>query len=190
VLTKDRRGKSRIQMETRRCLLRPFIAEDVEWLTDLIADPEVNYFIDDGVDSPVQARRFAEAIIDLDLNRRRFGYWAILDKETGAIHGWPALDKLRPWWGPSDEIAISYVLRRASWGQGLATEAAGQFVRRAFEDQWLDRIMAVIAVGNTASRRVLEKIGMRPWKARTRLAPKRFRYFRIDAPYALPQKGR
>jgi hypothetical protein len=35
------REKCRIQIDTPRCLLRRFIAEDLEWLTDLIADPEV-----------------------------------------------------------------------------------------------------------------------------------------------------
>jgi len=179
---KKRREKYRIQIDTPRCLLRRFVAEDVDWLTNLIADPEIDHFLDDRVDSPAQARRCAEAIIDLDLEHNQFGYWAIQDKETGAIHGWTALGKLRPYWGPGDEIAVSYVLRRASWGQGLATEAAGHLVRRAFEDHWLERIMAVVVVGNTASKRVLEKIGMRAVQSSEPLGPDRFQYFRIDAP--------
>jgi len=73
------------------------------------------HYIDDKVSSNHQAQRFAESMIDLDLDRLGFGSWAILDKETGMIHGWTGLAKLRPWWGPGDEIALSYVLRRASW---------------------------------------------------------------------------
>ena len=154
--------KYRIQIDTPRCLLRRFVAEDVEWLTDLIADPEVEICIGDNVRSRGKARKGAEAIVYLDLSGCQFGYWAIQDKETGVMHGWTLLGKLRPCWGLSDERGLSYVLRRASWGQGLATEAAGHLVRRAFEDQWLERIMAVVAAGNTASKRVLQKIGMRP----------------------------
>ena len=176
------REKCRIQIDTPRCLLRHLIAEDVDWLADLMADPEVNQFIDDSAESPAQARRYAKATIELDLDHYQFCYWAIQDKETGVIHGWTALGKLRPWWGPGDEIALSYVLRRASWGQGLATEAAGHLVRRAFEEKWLPRIMALIVVENTASRRVLEKIGMHAVESPDPLGPKRYQYFRIDAP--------
>ena len=155
----SRPGEYHVQIDTPRCLLRRLVAEDVEWLTDVIADPEVDCFMGDELSSREEARQHAEAMI-LSNPHREFGYWAIEDKETGVMHGWTALGKLRPRWGSSDEIALCYVLRRASWGQGLATEAAGQLVRRALEDRWLDRIMAVIAIGNTASKRVLEKIGM------------------------------
>ena len=54
--------------------------------------------------------------------RSRFGRWVIRDKSTGDFHGWVELSKLSPWSGPSDEIALSYVLRRTSWGRGIATD--------------------------------------------------------------------
>ena len=177
----NRPGKFHVQIDTPRCLLRRLIAEDVEWLTDLNVDPEVNRFIDDEVSSRDEAKYFAAVTIDSN-SSCEFGYWAIQDKETGVIHGWTALGKLRPRWGSRDEFAVSYVLRRASWGKGLATEAAGKLVRRALEDQWLDRIMGVIAVGNTASKRVLEKIGMHAVENPNPLGPKEFEYFLIDAP--------
>ena len=176
------RRKYRIHLETPRFLLRPLIADDAAWLTDLFVDPEVNRFLLDGALSPEQARRAAEAIISLDLMKCRFGHWAIQDKSTGLIHGWTELSKLRPWSGPSDEIALSYVLRRASWGQGIATEAAARLLQCALEAQRLDRVMAVIMAGNSASERVLEKLGMRFIKAARSADRKNLRYFRIDAP--------
>jgi RimJ/RimL family protein N-acetyltransferase len=104
------------------------------------------------------------------------------DKSTGAIHGWTELSKLRPWSGPSDEIALSYVLRRASWGQGIATEAAQRLLRCAFEVQRLDRVMAVIMAGNRPSEHVLEKLGMRFIEAARSADGKNLRYFRIELP--------
>jgi len=171
------RRKYRINLETSRFLLRPLIAADADWLADLFTDPEVNRFLLDGALSPDKARRFAEAIVSLDLMKCHFGHWAIQDKSTGAIHGWTELSKLRSWSGPSDEIALSYVLRRASSGQGIATEAAARLLRCAFEVQKLERVMAVVMAGNTPSERVLEKLGMRFIKADGAL-----RFFRIDAP--------
>ena len=173
------RRKYRIDLETSRLLLRPLILEDVDWLANLYTDPEVSRFLPDGACELEQARRTAEAVVSLDLMRCHFGIWAIQDKASGVIHGWTELSKLRPWSGPSDEIALSYVLRRASWGRGIATEAAGRLLRHAFETQQLERVMAVIMAGNTASKRVLEKLGMRFIEG---LDENNLQYFRIDAP--------
>jgi RimJ/RimL family protein N-acetyltransferase len=176
------RRKYRIDLETPRLLLRPLIAEDVDWLSTLFVDPEVNRFLQDGACPLEKARRTAEAVVFLDLKRCHFGLWAIQDKATGAIHGWTELSKLRPWSGPSDEIALSYVLGRAAWGRGIATEAAARLLRHAFEVLQLDRVMAVIMTGNTASRRVLEKLGMRPIQDEESAERKNLEYFHIDAP--------
>ena len=176
------RRKYRIDLETPRLLLRPLIPGDVDWLTDLFADPEVNQFLWDGASPPQQAKRTAQAIVSLDQMRCQFGYWAIQDKATGVVHGWTELSKLRPWSGPSDEIALSYVLRRASWRRGIATEAAGRLLQHAFEVHQLDRVMAVTMTGNTASKRVLEKLGMRVVENAEVAEGRNLQYFQIDAP--------
>ena len=176
------RQKYLIDLETPRLFLRPLIVEDVDWLTDLFTDPEVNHFLQEEACALEKARRTAEAVVYLDLKRCWFGCWAIQDKATGAVHGWTELSKLRPWSGPSDEIALSYVLRRASWGRGIATEAAGRLLRHSFEAQQLERVMAVIMAGNTASKRVLEKLGMHPIRDAESSTGTNFEYFQIDAP--------
>jgi RimJ/RimL family protein N-acetyltransferase len=175
------RRKYRIHLETPRLLLRPLIMEDQGWLAVLFADPEVNRFLLDSACTPKQASRFAEAVVSLDLMRHRFGLWAIEDKTTGIVHGWTELSKLRPWSGPSDEIALSYVLGVESWGRGIATEAAGRLLRHAFEVLGEDRLMAVIMADNAASRRVLEKLGMR--SIGNPVAPEmNLEYFQIGLP--------
>jgi RimJ/RimL family protein N-acetyltransferase len=176
------RRKYRIALESPRLVLRPLIVEDVDWLTDLFLDPEVTRFLWDNGDTPEKARRSAEAIVHLDLMHSQFGHWAIQDKSTGVVHGWTELSKLRPWSGPSDEIALSYVLRRTSWGRGIATEAAGRLLTHAFAVHDLDRVMAVIMSGNTASKRVLEKLGMCLVKSAKSASGRKLEYFRIDAP--------
>jgi RimJ/RimL family protein N-acetyltransferase len=176
------RRKYRIPLETPRLRLRPLIEEDVGWLADLFAGPDVNRYLWDEGSTVEQAKRNAEAVVSLDQHKFHFGHWAIQDKDSGAIHGWTELSKLRPWWGPSDEIALSYVLRPASWGRGIATEAAGRLLRHAFEANGLETVMAVTMAGNTASKRVLEKLGMRKVKTVNSVQGKKLQYFRIDAP--------
>jgi RimJ/RimL family protein N-acetyltransferase len=176
------RSKYRIDLETPRFLLRPFTNDDVAWLSDLLSDAQVCQFLWDGVSTPDQASSAAEALVTLDLWYCRLGHWAILDRVSGFIHGWTELGKLRPWAGSSDEIALSYVLRRSSWGQGIATEAAGRLLRYAFEVHHLERVMAVTMAGNQASQRVLEKLGMRSFENACSVDGRELLYFRIDAP--------
>ena len=176
------RRKYRIELDTPRFLLRPLILEDVDWLTHLFADPEVNRFLQNDASSLEHAKRTAEAVVSLDLKRCQFGNWAIQDKATGVVHGWTELSKLRPWSGPSDEIALSYVLSRASWGRGIATEAAGRLLQHAFAVHQLDRVMAVIMTANTASKRVLEKLGMRLIENPEPAVWENLQFFQIDAP--------
>ena len=56
---------------------------------------------------------------------------------------------------------LGYWIGVPFWGKGFATEAAGALVTFGFETLRLHRIYAHYFSGNTASQRVLEKIGMR-----------------------------
>ena len=177
------RRKYRIELETPRFTLRPLQAGDEEWLTPIWADPDVNRYLWEPDLTPRQAARGAEAMVRLDSYRHHFGVWAIQEKTGGLIHGWVELCKLEPWWGPNDEIALSYVLARTSWGRGIATEASARLLRHAFDtDDYLECVMAVVIGGHTASKRVLEKLGMRYVQSATAVEGKDLEFFRIDAP--------
>ena len=56
---------------------------------------------------------------------------------------------------------VWYKLLPTHWGQGLATEALTELLRFGFNERHLHRIEAGCAVDNSASIRVLEKVGMR-----------------------------
>jgi ribosomal-protein-alanine N-acetyltransferase len=55
---------------------------------------------------------------------------------------------------------VAFLLAKAYWGQGLATEAARGIVRYGFEELHLTRLICLIEQDNLASIRVAEKIGM------------------------------
>lgn len=56
---------------------------------------------------------------------------------------------------------IGYLIYRAHWGHGYASEAARRLVQHGFEDLDLIRIHAHHFAGNEASGRVLQRCGMR-----------------------------
>jgi len=59
------------------------------------------------------------------------------------------------------EGTLAIYLSRPYWGQGLATEAGQALLRHGFTVLKLKRIVAAVQVGNDASDRVIEKLGMR-----------------------------
>jgi ribosomal-protein-alanine N-acetyltransferase len=63
--------------------------------------------------------------------------------------------------GGRDEVEVGWWLARGCWGKGLATEAARSVLRYAFERAGLARVIAIAMPENLASRRIMEKIGMR-----------------------------
>lgn len=59
---------------------------------------------------------------------------------------------------PPGEPEIAFELLRSAWGQGLATEAAAAVVEWA-RSSGHERLWATVRAWNTASRRVLVKVG-------------------------------
>lgn len=60
-----------------------------------------------------------------------------------------------------EDVEIFYGLSNEYWGQGLATEAAKAMLHYGFDIIGLKRIIAVVKPDNIASRKVIEKIGMK-----------------------------
>lgn len=63
--------------------------------------------------------------------------------------------------GPFQSGSIGYWIDEALAGQGLVPEAMKLLLKYAFEDLCLHRVQVVIIPRNTASRRVVEKLGLR-----------------------------
>jgi ribosomal-protein-alanine N-acetyltransferase len=63
--------------------------------------------------------------------------------------------------GPFQSAFVGYWVDSAYAGQGLMPEAVAVIMRHGYEDLGLHRIEAAIVPRNIASRRVVEKIGMR-----------------------------
>ena len=76
-----------------------------------------------------------------------------------AVDAWAQSDVAEQAKGSVAEIG--WVLDPARAGQGLATEAAGELLRIAFEDLGVRRVKALCFADNTPSWRLMERLGMR-----------------------------
>jgi ribosomal-protein-alanine N-acetyltransferase len=58
------------------------------------------------------------------------------------------------------EIEVGYSIIKDFWSKGIGTEAARGWLNYGFTAAGLERIVAVAVEENTASRRIMEKLGM------------------------------
>lgn len=145
------------RLETARLLLRAFTPADLGELHLITRDPEVMRYIGDGHTlSRAETGRNLAAIIGA-FERRGFGRWAVVLKETGALAGYCGFGL------GSEEVGIelAYLLGRFAWGGGYATEAGAACLRYGFENLGLDSIAAITRPENFRSRRVMERLKMR-----------------------------
>ncbi len=123
------------------------------------SDPEVMRFIGDG--KPRSRAETEEAIGRVQGRWAQYGFswWALIAKEGGAVLGSACVQHLAH--VETAPLEIGWRLRRASWGQGYASEAARAAVGFAFERVGVDHVLAVANPANHASIRVMERLGMR-----------------------------
>ena len=77
--------------------------------------------------------------------------------ECGRLVGLGGLAMLRG----TEEGELWYLVAPDDWGRGIATAAAGQFLKLGFGELGLHRVWATCLPENPGSARVLEKVGMR-----------------------------
>jgi RimJ/RimL family protein N-acetyltransferase len=149
-----------VRLETARLRLRQLTEDDVDRLVELDADPLVMRFINGGRETP------RDEVVDEVLPRMTrwyavrpdVGHWAAELRESEAFVGWFGLSPIA---GDPADLSLGYRLRREHWGQGLATEGTRALVREAFTEIGAERVSAETMTVNKASRRVLDKAGLR-----------------------------
>lgn len=145
-----------VNRETDRLLLRMFKPEDLDDLARIFAKPNVMKYL--GLDCqplPREETEIALTSIIKNWKLNNFGRWAVISKESGDLIGCAGF---RSYEGVAE---LFYLLDEPYWKKGLATEAAEACLRFGFNERHFDKIVAFIRPQNSASLRVLEKIGMR-----------------------------
>lgn len=142
-------------IQTARLTLRRWQLGDAGHVLAYAQDPEWSRYLH-SLPSPYE-RRHAEAFVarQVLLDAASHPSWAIVldGVVVGGIN-------LRLW--PEHRLGeLGYSIARSHWNRGYITEAAGAVVDTAFRTCTdLNRIRAFADARNTASQRVMQKIGM------------------------------
>jgi RimJ/RimL family protein N-acetyltransferase len=143
--------------ETDRLVLSTWKSSDWIALRPIANDVEVMRYITGGVPwSDARIQLFVNRQVELFL-ARGFCRWKLLVKPSEEMIGFCGVG----FWGDELETEIGWWLARQYWGRGLATEAARVALRDAFERAGLDRLVSIARPANTASLRIMEKLGLK-----------------------------
>lgn len=147
----------KVVLESSRLALRELTADDLNFVAEMLAHPEVMRFWP----RPLTRAEAADWIRRQQerYTRDGFGYWLAHDKATGQPIGQAGL--LRQDLDGAVETGIGYILHRPFWGNGYATEAAAECRDYAFKALGKVRVTATVRPENQPSRRVLERVGLR-----------------------------
>ena len=146
-------------LRTERLLLRPWRDDDLAPYAALNADPEVRRWWATGTLSRSQSDEQA-AFLRRHLEVHGFGFWAVEVPGVAPFIGFVGLNHVPERYHFAPAVEAGWRLARQFWGCGYATEAATASLADGFERLGLSEIVAFAVEGNTASRRVMERIGM------------------------------
>ena len=146
--------------ETERIVIRPWRPDEADRLFDILRRWEVAGWLG-AVPRPMEHRDEAVERIErwsaLLAEDPRYGAWAAVEKSSGVPAGSVLL---KPLPNGDGEVEIGWHFHPDSWGRGLAGEAAGALLARAFAGG-LSEVWAVTHLDNHASMAVCRRIGMR-----------------------------
>jgi len=160
-----------LRLETERLILRAMLETDFDALHLIFTDPNVMAAFQHDPFTREQMQGWLQRNLD---HQKQYGYglFSVLLKETGELIGDCGLEQMES----EGAAELGYDFRSDSWNQGYATEAALAVRGYAFDVLKLPQLISLIRVGNLASKRVAEKVGMTLADEFTRYGARYWRY--------------
>ncbi|WP_157741053.1 GNAT family N-acetyltransferase [Mucilaginibacter xinganensis] len=145
-----------ILTQTPRLIIRRFKAAEEEMYLSLYDDDRVMQYL------PFRSREDHIQIFREHLNAAPAGdvtgRWGLFNTEDNDFIG---MCLLRLFDDGSDNIELGYAFRYEYWGKGIASEMTDTLLSCMLTVNPAAKFVAVTDLENTASQRVLEKIGMK-----------------------------
>ncbi len=144
-------------LTTPRLRLEPLNESHLEELFVLNSDPEVMRYITGKPQTRDEALEMIE-LVKARWEKFGFSWWGFIELASGELIGAGCIQYLGR--DPANPLEIGWRLRQDKWGQGFASEAAQRMAAFAFETQGADLLCAVCHQENSASAKVMQRLGM------------------------------
>ena len=141
------------KIETSRLVVRAFRPEDAADLYEYLSQEEV-YRFEPG--EPVDREKAQKLAIEMTASS---GFWAVELKAEHKVIGQIYFEQVEPQRIMTWELG--YILSPRHQRQGCATEAVSALLQRGFDAAGIHRVVAHCNPENTASWKLLERLGFR-----------------------------
>ena len=145
-------------LETNRLILRKILPSDTADMYDYSSRPETSRYLLWSPHANLKYTKKYIAYLQTAYRNEEFFDFGLVDKESGKMIGTCGFTDFDM---DNNSAEIGYVLHPDFWGKGFAKEAILRVMAFGFAELHLHRITAKIMTGNSASKRVAEKCGMR-----------------------------
>ena len=142
-------------LSSARCDLLPVSPADAAALHALWTSPGVRRYLWDGEIIPRERTDAAIAMSGELFERHDFGLWLMRERIDRSLAGFAGMWPFRG----GETFELLYGVAEGLWGRGYAVEGAQAVIDHAFQVLDLPVIRASTDAANTASVRVLEKLG-------------------------------
>ncbi len=164
-------------IETERLSFREMSLGDLDFISSMLADPEVMRFYPKCYSRDESADWIRRQMARYQ--RDGHGLWLVRDRESKEPIGQVGL--------LIQEVAgrahheVGYLVHRSHWRRGFASEAAAATRDHAFSQLGVDRVISLIRPENLPSQAVARKMGMLP-EARALFAGLEHLVFAVSRP--------
>ncbi len=142
-------------LETRRCLVRETVPEDVDAFYKIYDDSRMTRYMEDLYPDIEEEKQYVRDYIEKQYGFYGFGVWTVLKKDTKEIIGRAGLFPREGY----EEPELGFLIGVPWQGQGLATEVCGAILKYGRKNLGFERVQALVAPENKASGAVCEKLG-------------------------------
>lgn len=144
-------------IETERLILRPPVEADHPALYAMWADPAVMADLGPVKDDAASAAALARHD---GYRHEGLGFLSVVRKEDDAVIGFCGLKRGDAQNPIAGQVEAGWMLARAYWRQGYALEAMVAVLAWGWAKFDVPHIVAITSQGNTASRAMMERLGM------------------------------
>lgn len=142
-------------LETKRLTVRESTVSDVKDFYRIYRDPSITYYMEDLFQDPEEERAYMESYIRQVYGFYGFGMWTVLVKAAGEVIGRAGLSVREGY----DVPELGFVIDVRYQRQGYGYEVCSAILIYAKEELCFEKVQALVQKENTASHRLLFKLG-------------------------------
>lgn len=152
---RDNRCMSAFRIETERLVIRELKDSDLDFVAEMLGNPEVMRFWPKPYSREEAAEWIARQHQRYEMDG--YGYWLALRKQDGQPVGQIGL--LSQEFDGRKHIGLGYIIHRPFWRQGFAEEGAKACVRYGSKKLGLNKIAILVRLENEPSIHLAKKLG-------------------------------